>query len=180
MPEGYRRRDSTPSSISDDAGPRPARWDGDMTDTPIDEMGPIDYVVLEWRGREPADEVAPLILDVVDRGIIRILDVVFLTKYEDGNTSRLEITELGNGHAAFVEFEGASSGLLDADDIDEAASALEPGTSAAVLVWENAWAGPIATALRRSGGQLVASGRIPVQAILASLDATESPSTTGV
>jgi hypothetical protein len=150
-----------------------------MTDTPIDEMGPIDYVVLEWRGRRPSDEVAPLLMDLVDRGIIRILDIAFLAKNDDGSTSRLEITELGDGHAGFDAFDGASSGLLGADDIDEASSALEPGTSAAVIVWENAWAAPVATALRRSGGQLVASGRIPVQAILASLDATESESTTG-
>jgi uncharacterized membrane protein len=151
-----------------------------MTESPLDEMGPIDYVVLEWRGRRPADEVAPMLLDLVDRGIIRILDVAFLTKNDDGSTERLEITELGNGHAAFVEFDGASSGLLGDDDIDEAAAALEPGTSAAVLVWENAWAAPVATALRRSGGQLVASGRIPVQAILAALEAAETESTTGV
>jgi len=151
-----------------------------MTDTPIDEMGPIDYVVLEWRGRRPADEVAPMLLDLVDRGIIRILDVAFLTKNDDGSTVRLEMSELGDGHAAFVEFDGASSGLLDDEDIDDAAAALEPGTSAAVLVWENAWAAPVATALRRSGGQLVASGRIPVQAILAALEAEETESTTGV
>ena len=151
-----------------------------MTDIPIDEMGPVDYVVLEWRGRRPADEVAPLLMELVERGIIRVLDIVFLTKNDDGSTSRLEFTELGDGHAAFTEFEGASSGILGDDEVDEAASVLEPGTSAAVLVWENAWAAPIATALRRSGGQLVASGRIPVQAILAALDAIESESTTGV
>jgi hypothetical protein len=150
-----------------------------MTDTPIDEMGPIDYVVLEWRGSQPAGEIAPMLLDLVERGIVRVLDVAFLSKADDGSVTRLEMTELGNGHAAFAEFDGASSGLLGADDVDDAASALEPGTSAAVLVWENAWAAPIATALRRSGGQLVASGRIPVQAILASLDAIESESTTG-
>jgi hypothetical protein len=150
-----------------------------MTDTPIDEMGPIDYVVLEWRGSQPAGEIAPMLLDLVERGIVRVLDVAFLSKADDGSVTRLEMTELGNGHAAFAEFDGASSGLLGADDVDDAASALEPGTSAAVLVWENAWAAPIATALRRSGGQLVASGRIPVQAILASLDAIESESITG-
>jgi hypothetical protein len=88
------------------------------------------------------------------------------------------VTELGDGHVAFEQFDGASSGLLDAEDIDAAAAVLEPGTSAAVLIWENAWAAPIATALRRSGGQLVASGRIPVQAILAALDALEAETTT--
>ncbi len=136
-------------------------------------------MVLEWRGSQPAGEIAPMLLDLVERGIVRVLDVAFLSKADDGSVTRLEMTELGNGHAAFAEFDGASSGLLGADDVDDAASALEPGTSAVVLVWENAWAAPIAAALRRSGGQLVASGRIPVQAILASLDATESESTTG-
>ena len=151
-----------------------------MTDIAIDEMGPIDYIVLEWRGRQPADEVAPLLLDLVDRGIIRVLDVAFLSKDEDGRTTRHETSELGDGHAAFAEFDGASSGVLGSDDIDEAASALEPGTSAALIVWENSWAAPVATALRRSGGQLVASGRIPVQALIAALDATESETRTGV
>jgi hypothetical protein len=151
-----------------------------MSDTPLEEMGPIDYAILEWRGGEPAGEVAPMLVELVERGIIRILDVVFLTKNDDGTTTRLEVTELGEGHAGFTVFEGASSGLLGADDVDEAASALEPGTSAAILVWENRWAAPVATALRRSGGQMVATGRIPVQAILASLDALESESTTGV
>jgi hypothetical protein len=111
----------------------------------------------------------------VDRGIIRILDIAFLAKDRDGSVSGIEV---GGGlqqlAAAFGEFEGASSGLLGADDLQEAAAALEPGTSAAVIVWENRWAAPVAVALRRSGGQLVASGRIPVQAILASLDAVEA------
>jgi uncharacterized membrane protein len=151
-----------------------------MSDTPLDEIGPIDYAVLEWRGRRPADEVAPMLMELVDRGIIRILDVVFLTKDDDGTTTKLEFSELGDGHGAFVEFDGANSGLLDDGDIADAATALEPGTSAAVLVWENAWAAPVASALRRSGGQLVATGRIPVQAIVAALEAAESESTTGV
>jgi hypothetical protein len=150
-----------------------------MSDTPIDEMGPIDYIVLEWRGSQPAGEIAPLLLDLVDRGIIRVLDVAFLSKDDEGNVIRLEMTDLGHGHAAFADFEGASSGLLGNDDVSEAGAALEPGTSAAVLVWENAWAAPLAVALRRSGGQLVASGRIPVQAILATLDKIEAETRTG-
>ncbi|HEV2873368.1 MAG TPA: DUF6325 family protein, partial [Actinomycetota bacterium] len=107
--------------------------------------------------------------------IIRILDVAFLAKDRDGSVSGIEIGgSLNQLAAAFAEFEGASSGLLGEDDLQEAAAALEPGTSAAVLVWENRWAAPVAAALRRSGGQLVASGRLPVQAILASLDAVEA------
>jgi hypothetical protein len=135
----------------------------------LEEMGPVDYVVLEWPKQQPAGEAVPLILDAVDRGIIRILDVALLAKDTDGSVATLE---LGGGD--FGEFEGASSGLIGEEDLEEAAGVLEPGTSAAVIVWENRWAAPIATALRRSGGQLVASGRIPIQAILASLDAIEA------
>jgi hypothetical protein len=147
-----------------------------VTEAQLDEMGPVDYVVLEWADEQPpSGEVQPLLLDLVDRGIIRILDIAFLAKDRDGSVSGIEV---GGGlqqlAAAFGEFEGASSGLLGADDLQEAAAALEPGTSAAVIVWENRWAAPVAVALRRSGGQLVASGRIPVQAILASLDAVEA------
>ena len=147
-----------------------------MTEAQLDEMGPVDYVVLEWADDQlPSGEVQPLLLDLVDRGIIRILDIAFLAKDRDGSVSGIEV---GGGlqqlAAAFAEFEGASSGLLGDDDLQEAAAALEPGTSAAVIVWENRWAAPVARALRRSGGQLVASGRIPVQAILASLDAVEA------
>jgi Family of unknown function (DUF6325) len=139
----------------------------------FEEMGPIDYIVLEWPKQQPTGEVAPMILDLHERGIIRILDVAFMMKDEDGSVVTLEVGDLGD----FAAFDGASSGLLGQDDLDEAASILEPGTSAAVLLWENTWAAPVATALRRSGGQLVASGRIPIQAILASLDAVEATST---
>ena len=146
-----------------------------MSEAQLEEMGPIDYVVLEWPGKLPtAGEVQPLLLDLVDRGIIRILDIAFLTKDEDGSVAALDVGELKQVAAAFAEFEGASSGLLGYEDLEEAAAALEPGTSAAVLVWENRWAAPVAAALRRSGGQLVASGRIPIQAILAALDAVEA------
>jgi hypothetical protein len=148
-----------------------------MTDETLEEMGPIDYVVLEWPGRQPKGDVAPLLLDLVDRGVIRILDIALMVKAEDGSYASLDLGELNGDSSGFSEFEGASSGLIDDEDLQEAASALAPGTSAAVLVWENRWAAPVATALRRSGGQLVASGRIPVQAILAALDATESVET---
>jgi hypothetical protein len=147
-----------------------------VTEEQLEEMGPVDYVVLEWPGRQPAGEVAPLLIDLVDRGIIRILDVAFLAKAEDGTVSVLEANSTGNG-GSFAEFADASSGLLDDGDLEDAATALEPGTSAAVLVWENRWAAPVAVAMRRSGGQLVASGRIPIQAILASLELAEAQAT---
>jgi hypothetical protein len=142
----------------------------------LSEMGPIDYLLVEWPGRQPTGEVAPHLIDLVDRGLIRILDLVFLAKADDGSVARLEIADLGDEVAAFTAFEGASSGLLSEDDTDEAAGALEPGTSAALLVYENRWAAPFATAVRRSGGQLVANGRIPIQAVLAALDAAETAS----
>jgi hypothetical protein len=140
----------------------------------FDEMGPIDYILVEWPGRQPNGEVAPHLVDLVDRGLIRILDLVFVAKDEDGTVHGLEIAEVGGEVAELSIFEGASSGLLSGDDIDEAGGVMEPGTSAALLVFENTWAAPFATAVRRSGGQLAASGRIPVQALLAALDAAEA------
>jgi hypothetical protein len=146
-----------------------------VSEQQLEEMGPIDYVVLEWAGDQPVTgEVMPLLLDLVDRGLIRILDIAFLVKAEDGSVAAIDFAELAQKSADLAEFEGASSGLIGQDELEEAATALEPGTVAGVLVWENRWAAPVAVALRRSGGQLVASGRIPVQAILASLDASEA------
>jgi hypothetical protein len=140
----------------------------------LEEMGPIDYIVLEWPGKQPSGEVAPLLVDLVDRGIIRILDIAFMVKGEDGSVAAIDIGAANGGSSGWSEFDGASTGLLGDEDVAEAAAALEPGTSAAVLVWENRWAAPVAVALRKSGGQLVASGRIPIQAIIASLDEIEA------
>jgi hypothetical protein len=146
-----------------------------VSEEQLEEMGPIDYVVLEWAGDQPVTgEVMPLLVELVDRGVIRILDIAFMAKDQDGSVGTIDFDELAQGSAGLADFNGATSGLLGQDDLEEAAAALEPGTVAAVLVWENRWAAPIAMALRRSGGQLVATGRIPVQAILASLDATEA------
>lgn len=145
-----------------------------MNGNDLNEMGPIDYIVVEWPGRQPNGEVAPHLVDLVERGLIRILDLAFVTKDEEGNVAGLEISELAGEVAELSVFEGAASGLLSDEDIDEAGGVLAPGTSAALLVFENAWAGPFAAAVRRSGGQLVASGRIPVQDLLAALDAAEA------
>jgi hypothetical protein len=141
---------------------------------PLDEMGPIDYILVEWPGRQPNGEVAPHLIDLVERGLIRILDLTFIEKGEDGTIRGLEIADVGGEVAELAVFEGASSGLLSEEDVEEAGGAMEPGTSAALLVFENSWAAPFASAVRRSGGQLAASGRIPVQAILAALDAAEA------
>jgi hypothetical protein len=138
------------------------------------EMGPIDYIVVEFPGNRMTGEGLPLLVDLVDRGVIRILDLMFVRKEEDGSVVGMEIADFtGDGALDLAVFEGASSGLLGEDDIEEAASALEPGNSAGILVYENLWAAPFATALRRGGAQMVASGRIPVPAVLAALDATE-------
>jgi hypothetical protein len=109
----------------------------------INEMGPIDYLIVEWPERQPTGEALPHLIDLVDRGLIRILDLAFIAKTEDGSVAALEIADLGDEIDAFAAFEGASSGLLGDDDIAEAGNALEPGTSAALLVFENRWAAPI-------------------------------------
>jgi hypothetical protein len=146
-----------------------------MAEDQLEEMGPIDYIIMEWSGDQPVTgEVMPALVSLVDRGLVRILDIAVIIKDADGSVTTGDLVEIAERDAGFAEFDGASSGLLGPDDLEEAAAALEPGTVAAVLVWENRWAAPVAAALRRSGGQLVASGRIPVQAILDSLDATEA------
>ena len=139
----------------------------------LEEMGPIDYILVEWPGKQPTGEAAPYLVDLVERGIIRVLDLAFIPKAEDGSVAGMDIKDVGEQVDEMKVFEGASSGVLGDDDIEEAAAALEPGTSAALLVYENRWAGPFAAAVRRSGGQLVATGRIPVQAVLAALEAAE-------
>jgi hypothetical protein len=140
----------------------------------LDEMGPIDYVLIEWPGRQPKGEAAPYLVDLVDRGIIRILDLAFITKGEDGAVAGLEISEVGEQVEEMKVFEGASSGLLSDEDAAEAAEALEPGTSAALLVYENRWAGPFAAAVRRNGGVLIDNQRITVPELMEALDAAEA------
>jgi Family of unknown function (DUF6325) len=139
-------------------------------------LGPVDYLVVEWPpGKEPTGEGLELLVDLSERGIIRVIDLAFVMKEEDGRVRGLAITDLDqDGTLDLVQFEGASSGVLGQEDFDEAGAALEPGTSAAILVYENRWAAPFATALRRSGAQLVASGRIPVNALLEKLDELEA------
>ncbi|MFD5585810.1 DUF6325 family protein [Streptomyces sp. NPDC058733] len=137
-------------------------------------MGPIDYVVVEFPGNHMTGEGFPLLVDLVDRGIIRILDLMFIRKDEDGKVTALEIADVtGDGELDLTVFEGVSSGLLGQDDLEEAAAAVEPGNAAGLLIYENLWAAPFAAALRRGGAQLVASGRLNVQAVLAALEAAE-------
>jgi hypothetical protein len=149
----------------------------DATAHELDQMGPVDYVVIEFPDGQPKGEAAPLLVDLVDRGIIRILDLMVIVKGEDGTISGLEITDLdGDGVSDLRVFEGASSGLLGDEDREHAGNALEPGAAALVLLFENRWAAPFARAMREAGGQLVAFGRIPVQGLLAALDEAEAKS----
>lgn len=140
--------------------------------TDLEEIGPIDYLVIELPTASMDGSAFEHLLDLVGRGLIRVLDLAFLSKAADGSVSGVSLDEVPGG-VNLTFFEGASSGLLGDDDLDEAGTAIEPGTTAALLVYENVWAAPFATALRRNGAQLVASGRIPVQALLAAIDATE-------
>jgi hypothetical protein len=140
------------------------------------ELGPVDYLIVEWPpGKEPTGEGLRHLVDLTERGLIRVIDLAFVMKQEDGTTRGLAITDLdADGSLDLVEFEGASSGVLGDEDYEEAGQALEPGASAAILVYENRWAAPFATAVRKSGAQLVASGRIPINALLEALDELEA------
>jgi uncharacterized membrane protein len=141
----------------------------------LEQSGPIDYIVVEFPGNRMRGEAFPLLIDLVERGIIRILDLVFVRKDTDGSVTGLTLRDLDDdGVLDLTLFDGVSSGLVGEDDVKEVGDILEPGSSAGILVYENVWAAPFATAVRRAGGQLVASGRIPVQAVLAALDEVES------
>src|SRR3954465_916712 len=134
----------------------------------LDQMGPVDYVVMAFPTDRMTGEAFPLLIDLVDRNVIRILDLVFLRKDHDGTVTTLTQVDLERMKVLEAAlFDGAASGLLGTDEVAEAGAAPDPGTAAAVLVYENVWATPFAAAVRRSGGQLVASGHIPVQAIVA-------------
>lgn len=141
-----------------------------------EELGPIDIVVIAYPADAPmTGDAVPIVLDLVDRGIIRVLDAMFVVKEQDGTFAGFEATDLeSHGVGDFREFEGASSGLLGDEDVATAADAIEPGTAAVMIVYENRWAAPFAAAVRRNGGRLVDFQRIPVQELIASLDAAEA------
>jgi uncharacterized membrane protein len=140
----------------------------------IEEMGPIDWILVEFSG-PPTGAAAPHLLDLVDRGLIRILDLVLVNKDADGTLTIMELADIdGDGELDLAVFEGVRSGILGEEDVAEAGEAMEPGTSGVFLLYENLWAAPFAVAVRKAGGQLVASGRIPVQSIIAALDALEA------
>jgi hypothetical protein len=143
-----------------------------MTNTPLDELGPVDYVVVEFPAgaKNFTGEMAAELLKLVDAGTIRIVDVLILDKNEDGSVDATEFSDVEQlGEMQSIEAELAD--LLAAEDVDHLAASMEPGSTAGVLIWENLWAAPFASAARRSGGQLIANGRIPIQAIIASVEA---------
>ena len=141
-------------------------------DVTIDELGPVDYLVVEFPPGEQSftGELARELVSLVDAEVVRLLDLLILSKDEDGNVEALELDDLEEaGELARLETEIAE--ILAEEDVVHLAEAMEPGTVAGVLVWENLWAAPFASAARRAGGQLVASGRIPIQALVASFEA---------
>lgn len=142
-------------------------------DAELLETGPIDYIVVEYPQHNPTGEAFEELLKLVDAGIIRILDLAFVRKQDDDSVVALSFQDVAGEAPEIAIYEGASSGMLGQEDFDEVGNALARNAAAAILVWENAWAAPFAAAVRRSGGQLVASGRIPVQAILAELGIEE-------
>jgi hypothetical protein len=140
------------------------------------ELGPVDILVIGYAADAPmTGEAMPLFLDLVDNGIIRVLDVMFVTKEQDGTFAGFDATDLEPGQVGdFVEFSGASSGLLGDSDLEAAADAIEPGSAAVIIVYENRWAAPFAAAVRRNGGRMIASERIPAQDLLDALEAAEA------
>jgi dihydroorotase-like cyclic amidohydrolase len=140
------------------------------------ELGPIDIVVIAYPADAPmTGEAVPLFMDLVERGIVRVLDVMFVTKDADGTFSGFDATDLDEDSVGdFSAFSGASSGLLGDEDLQTAAEAIEPGSAAVMIVYENRWAAPFVAAVRRNGGVLVASERIPAQDLLDALDAAEA------
>lgn len=136
------------------------------------ELGPVDYLIVEWpSGTQPTGEGLKELANLTERGLIRVLDLVFVQKDQDGTVSALALVDLdADGELDLVEFEGASSGMLNEDDYNEAGGALEPGAAAAILLYENRWARPFAAAVRRSGAQLVARGGITEEDLAAAAD----------
>ena len=151
-----------------------------MTNTSLDELGPVDYLVVEFPAGASnfTGEMATELIALVDSGTIRVIDVLILTKNDDGTVDATELSDIDElGELQAMEAELAE--LLAADDVEHLAAAMEPGSTAGVLIWENLWAAPFASAARRSGGQLIANGRISIQAIIASIEADEALVTEG-
>jgi hypothetical protein len=146
-----------------------------MSDVALSELGPIDFVIVEFPAGAAnfTGEMADELVALVEAGTIRVIDILILTKNEDGTVDAAELSDVADlGPLVGIEAELAE--LLAEDDIAHLAAAMDPGSVAGVLIWENVWAAPFASAARRSGGQLIADGRIPIQAIIASLEADDN------
>jgi Family of unknown function (DUF6325) len=170
-----------PSPTSSIAQPgREQKMTDTMTDRSLDALGPVDYIVVEFPAGASnfTGEMVKELLALVDSGTVRVIDVLILTKDADGSVEAMELGDIDElGPLQAVEAQLAE--LLAAEDVENLAAAMEPGSTAGVLIWENLWAAPFASAARRSGGQLIADGRIPIQAIIASIEADEAPTTEG-
>ena len=140
----------------------------------FDELGPIDYALFEFPGNRFNGEIAPAILDLVSRGLVRILDLAFIKKDEDGAITGLEVIDMDEDEiGSLTIFAADSAGLLAQEDLEQAGEVLEPNSSALFIIWENTWAAPLANAIRESGGTLASTGRIPLQHIAEALEAAE-------
>ena len=145
-----------------------------VTDTELSQLGPIDYVVVEFPAGASnfTGEMADALVELVEAGTIRVIDILILTKNDDGSVDAMELADVDE-LGPLIQIEAELAELLAADDVEHLAAAMEPGSVAGVLIWENLWAAPFASAARRSGGQLIADGRIPIQAIIAAIQADD-------
>jgi len=151
-----------------------------MTDTSLDDLGPVDYLVVEFPAGASnfTGEMKTELLALVDTGTIRVIDILILTKDADGAVDAMELSDIGElGELQGLEAQLAE--LLAEEDVEQLAASMEPGSTAGVLIWENLWAAPFASAARHSGGELIATGRIPIQAIIASIEADDAPTSVG-
>jgi hypothetical protein len=151
-----------------------------MTQTTLNDLGPVDYLVVEFPAGASnfTGEMAEELLALVDGGLVRVIDVLILTKDDNGSVDAMELSDVGElGQLQALEAQLAE--LLAEEDVEHLAAAMEPGSTAGVLIWENLWAAPFASAARRAGGQLIANGRIPIQAIIASIEADDADDSQG-
>jgi hypothetical protein len=146
----------------------------------IVELGPVDWIVVEFAGNKFNGEIAPALRDLVDRDLVRVLDLLILKKDGDGSLEAFELSDLDEAEIGDLRsYEAELAMLLSEDDVTAVAAAVDPGSTAAVLIWENTWAVPFATAVRRSGGQLVASGRISIETLLAAIESDDDDDEAG-
>jgi len=137
----------------------------------LDELGPVDWIVVEFPGSRFKGEIGPALADLVENGTVRVLDLLLIKKDEAGSLDFYELSDLDESELGGLRaYETELAALLSEQDVEAVAEAVQPGSTAALLVWENSWAAPFGSAVRRAGGQLVASGRIPVQALLAAVE----------